>query len=98
MISKDGNGDNCGDGLYKRARLTFGDGRIFGYSHASDHGSGTDLKHDYGDGYSFGDGRGGGTGTRFGESECITALIIDDHPLTMAYQAATFQSHCMVIS
>jgi len=91
MIGKNGTGDGRGDCLYG-ARRAFGDGRLFGNSHEFGNGFGDDSKYEYSDGHCFGDGHGGGVGSGFGESEYITALIIENNPVTMAYQAATLQT------
>jgi len=81
----------------------FGDGVIYGTGDGGGSGRGAVYVDGCGSGGDSIGGyhRGGGWGDgskiayRMIDSEYITTLIIDDSPLTTAYQAATFQSQGM---
>jgi len=94
MLRTDGYGTHHGD-LYEK---TLGDGHGLGHGFGTYDGDGYNCADLHGDGYGngWGSGRGDGPGANSGclynEDPDITVLVINDDPLTTAYQAVTMQT------
>jgi len=96
MLRTDGYGCAYGD-VHASA---VGGGHGVGYDFGYDNGDGCSCIDIYGDGDSCGNGWGSGrgddgganSGFRYSEDPNITVLVINDDPLTTAYQAVTMQT------
>jgi len=92
--------DGCGRQYGGDYVYTVGDGHGLGYSFGTHDGDGSSCADSRGDGFIFGyrmgDGRGDGYGAdggyRYREDPNITVLVIDNNPLTTAYQAHSMQT------
>jgi len=76
------NSDGDGGWWFPGVTPCFGDGDRVGNGHSGG----------FGDGYFCGTGLGDGFGRGYGENPSITSLIIDEDPVTMAYQSVTLQT------